>query len=754
MIGAWIVLIAVVIAFSSAIGGADNGFAGGAGLTVSPDSIKGDELIDEHFGTDERASDTIVIHSESLTVDDLAFQETVNQLTANLAGWQADFAAYPNYYYMKAAGMPEAEQMVSESRHSMIIPITFNEESDEYESRGKDFLDSVTGAGNDAVQVYGVGEISGDETFNTIVEEDLSKDMSVGMPVAAVVLLVVFGALIAAALPLLLAFITIGVATAALVLLSNAMTVDSNANTLVIMIGLAVGVDYALFFLERFREERRHGALKIDAIERAGATAGKAVIFSGLTVILAMMGLFLLPMDLFHGMAVGAVMVVVIAVASAVTLLPAMLRLLGDWTNFPRIGLMRKLKRQDATRVSEFKEEHRGQGLWGRLANRVMRRPGTAFLVSLVVLVLAALPVFTMELGTQTSESLPESQFRDGALILAEDFFAGVNEPLQIVVAGDATSESITSKVNNIVTSLGTDDSFGPATVTVSPDNQLTMIEFATHDDPYASSTGKAIDRLRENLIPTATGGSNLEIYVTGDPAISFDSDQALVERLPYVFAFVLGLSFLLLLVAFRSIVVPIASILLNMLSVGAAYGLTVAVFQHGWGNDLFGVMHTPVITSWIPVFLFCILFGLSMDYHVFLLSRIREHMDHSNDNEESIVVGLQSTGRIITGAALIMVAVFGSFTLGRVAEIQQLGFGLGVAVLIDATIIRTILVPATMKLLGNSNWYWPRVLAWVPNLRIEGNLTPIHLERRAPHNDVPPRTAPIAQPSMSAGGE
>jgi RND superfamily putative drug exporter len=280
------------------------------------------------------------------------------------------------------------------------------------------------------------------------------------------------------------------------------------------------------------------------------------------------------------------------------------------------------------------------------------------------------------------------------------------------------------------------------------------MIEFATHDDPYASSTGKAIDRLRSDIVPVATGGSNLAVYVTGEPAISYDSDKALIERLPYVFAFVLGLSFLLLLVAFRSIVVPIASIFLNMLSVGAAYGLTVAVFQHGWGNDVFGVMHTPVITSWIPVFLFCILFGLSMDYHVFLLSRIREHMDHSNDNEESIVVGLQSTGRIITGAALIMVAVFGSFTLGRVAEIQQLGFGLGVAVLIDATIIRTILVPATMKLLGNSNWYWPRILAWVPNLRIEGNLTPIHLERRAPHNDVPHRTTPLTQPSMSAGGE
>ncbi|MEJ7839585.1 MAG: MMPL family transporter, partial [Thermomicrobiales bacterium] len=301
--------------------------------------------------------------------------------------------------------------------------------------------------------------------------------------------------------------------------------------------------------------------------------------------------------------------------------------------------------------------------------------------------------------------------------------------------------------VSGLVAGIEADGAFGP-------DNALTVIEFATADDPYASSTGTAIERLRTSVIPEVTNGSNLTVLVTGDPALAFDSDQALIERLPYVFAFVLGLSFILLLVAFRSIVVPIASILMNLLSVGAAYGLTVAVFQHGWGNDVLGVMHTPVITSWIPVFLFCILFGLSMDYHVFLLSRIREHMDHSNNNEESIVVGLQSTGRIITGAALIMVAVFGSFTLGRVAEIQQLGFGLGVAVLIDATLIRTILVPATMKLLGSSNWYWPRILAWVPKVQIEGNLAPVKLQRQEADAGTLPRETQTIRPSMAAGGE
>ena len=754
-IGAWIVFIALVLTLSNLIGGTDNGFAGDSGLTIQPDSIKGDKLIVDHFGEDDRASELVVVHSDSITVDDPEFRDTVTNVIGNLSGWEADFASITNYYDLAANGVPEAEGLVSEDRQSLLIPITLNEEADAYSDRGKDFLDQIEAASTDSVQTYAVGDVSGNETFNTIVEEDLSKDMTVGLPVAAVVLLVVFGALIAAALPLILALITITTATAALVLLSNVLTVDSNANTLVIMIGLAVGVDYVLFYLERFREERRHGAPKLDAIERAGATAGKAVVFSGLTVIIAMFGLFFLPMDLFRGMAVGAASVVVIAVASAVTLLPAILRLLGDWTNFPRIGTMRKLHRQDGSRIAEFAEERRGQGVWGHLANQVMKRPGFAFVLTAGILAVAALPVLTMDLGTQTSESLPASNFREGALILGEDFAAGQDNPLQIVIAGDATSDTTKTAVDALVTELANEGLFAPAQVEISQDNQLTVVNVSTIADPYSSTTEDTIDHLRNSVVPSIFGDTSDQVYVAGDPAIIYDADTALVERLPYVFAFVLGMSFLLLLLAFRSIVIPFVSIFLNLLSVGAAYGLTVAVFQHGWGNELFGVMHTPVITSWIPVFLFCILFGLSMDYHVFLLSRIREHMDHSNDNEESIVSGLQSTGRIITGAALIMVAVFGAFTLGRVAEIQQLGFGLGVAILLDATLIRTILVPATMKLLGRANWYMPRLLNWLPNVKVEGNLAPIHLRRKDAHDIVSPDQLPgSAQPWPVSGGE
>jgi RND superfamily putative drug exporter len=754
MIGAWILVIVTVIGLSSIFDPGEPSFTGDAGLTVTTEWEQGQDLIDAHFGKDNRASEVIVLTSESATVDDQVFKDTVNQVMTNLGSWQADFASIANYYDLAASGAPEADALVSETRHSMIIPITLNGTSDDYSDRGADYLHQVESASNDTVKTYAVGSVSGDETFNTILEEDLSKDMSVGMPAAGVVLLVVFGALIAAMLPLLLAFVTIGIASAFLLLLGNFMNVDSNANTLVIMIGLAVGVDYALFFLERFREERRHGAVKLDAIERAGATAGKAVIFSGLTVILAMMGLFFLPMDMFHSMAIGCASAVVIAVAASVTLLPAMLRLLGDWTNFPRFGMMRKLKRQDQTGVAQFREEQRGQGLWGRLANNVMRKPGLAFLISVAVLVLFAAPVLTMDLGTQTADTLPESRFRDGSLILADEFSAGVNDPLEIVIQGDAQSEQVKSFVQAFVAELRNEGAFGPASVSISPDNQLTVVEVATLADPNSEETVETIRHLRNTVVPDVFGDQAENVYVAGAPASNVDFDQALIDRLPIVFGFVLGLSFLLLLVAFRSVVVPLTAILLNLLSVGAAYGLTVAVFQHGWGADLIGVTHTPVITSWIPVFLFCILFGLSMDYHVFLLSRIREHWDLSKNNEESIVVGLQSTGRIITGAALIMVSVFASFTLGRVAELQQFGFGLGVAVLIDATLIRTILVPAMMKLLGRANWYMPRGLGWLPNFQIEGDLAPIHLERHAPQHDAPARGRSMPQPSMSAGGE
>nr|MBA2468352.1 MMPL family transporter [Chloroflexia bacterium] len=497
-------------------------------------------------------------------------------------------------------------------------------------------------------------------------------------------------------------------------------------------------------------EERRHGALKMDAIERAGGSAGKAVLFSGATVILALCGLLLLPINFFQGMGLSAALVVVVAVAAALTLLPAMVRLIGDWANLPRLGMIRKLRRQDRNGYREF-EAKIGTGVWGHLASAVMRRPVAWFVASLAILLACAAPVLTMSIGTQESSTLPDTPYTRGFEVLAADFSAGLESPVQIVIEGDANSAGIQEDVASLVAQLEADDRFGEVSFELSPDNRLTVVEAITNADPFSRDAEALVAELRDDVVPEVFGDGASRVYLTGATADTIDFDAALIESLPLVFAFVLGLSFLLLLVAFRSILVPFTSILMNMLSVAAAYGAVVAVFQHGFLADAFGFTQVDTITNWLPVMLFCILFGLSMDYHVFLLSRVREHFDRTGDNEEAVRVGLQQTGRLITGAALIMVAVFGSFAGGRLVEMQQMGFGLAFAVLIDATLIRTILVPATLKLCGNANWYLPRFLRWLPDLRVEGELAPVRLPKK-PATWEPGPGAPA--PGSATAGE
>ena len=393
-------------------------------------------------------------------------------------------------------------------------------------------------------------------------------------------------------------------------------------------------------------------------------------------------------------------------------------------------------------------EDRSGTGPWGRLANVVMRRPVASLLISVAILVTCALPIFTMQLGEASYESLPDTDIKRGYTILARDFDAGLDSPIIVVVDAPAADPSTTASVASLVATLEGDERFGAVTTTVSPDGQLTRIDAVTHGDPFTKASEALVAQLRDETVPGAFDRGAGNVYVTGESAFSVDFNTVLADNLPTVFAFVLGLSFLLLLVAFRSIVVPIKAIILNMLSVGAAYGMVVAVFQHGWGADLFGFTQVESITNWLPVMLFCILFGLSMDYHVFLLSRIRERYDHTHDNDEAVAFGLQSTGRIITGAALIMVAIFGTFAAGRLTDIEQMGFGLGFAVLIDATLIRTVLLPASMKLLGNRNWYLPRWLGWLPDLRVEGDLAPVRLRAR----DVAPQPTEAKMPARDPG--
>jgi putative drug exporter of the RND superfamily len=746
----WIVIAVVV----TVLGGLVDAKQYTDDFSSTPDSQVGANLIEDHFGEEEHVEETIIFRSEAFTVDDPEFRRVVDGTLANLEGWQGDLAAVVNYY--DAPDSPEAQQMVGAEGHSLMLHLVFNEDWGAYEgARSEDFRDSIKYSRVDGFEVYSVGDLSSDE-LGDIAEEDMSKDISIGMPVAAVVLVVVFGALIAAGIPLLLGAITIMAGMGLAQLIGGVVYIDDTATSVMTMIGLAVGIDYALFYLERFREERRHGASKIEAIERSGATAGKAVLFSGGTVILALLGLLFMPITIFQGMGVGTALTVVVAVAAALTLLPAVVRLIGDWINFPRLGIMRKLRKQDQTGYAHFEDAQRGRGLWGHVANVVMRRPLLSIALAGGFMLLCAIPVLTMELGQSGTESLPDSDFKRGLQLISQDFYAGVDSPVQIVIEGDANSEETQAMVTQLTGALAENDQFGNASTTVSPDGQITLVEAPTVADPYSQDGEQAVRDLRSDIVPTVFGDTADHVFVTGDTAANLDFNTVLSDNLPNVFAFVLGLSFVLLLLAFRSIVVPFMSIVLNLLSVGAAYGIVVAVFQHGWFADMLGLTQVDVIANWLPVMLFCILFGLSMDYHVFLLSRIREHWDHTGDNEASVAAGVQSTGRIITGAALIMVAVFSAFATGRLAEMQQMGLGLGIAVLLDATLIRTILVPATMRVLGNANWYMPRVLNWLPNMNVEGNLTPIHLPRMAggDHRPSAPRTERLGAGEFAPQGD
>ncbi|HEY7031986.1 MAG TPA: MMPL family transporter [Thermomicrobiales bacterium] len=722
----WLLVIALGVILAS---GLDGNLANGDDFTNNPDSQRADHLIDQRMG-DDPATETVVVHSATLTVDDAAFRSVVEQTTTDLAAMTEVVASADNYYRAQASGNPDAVHLVSADKHSSIIPVVLATADDSY---GESFVATAQGHAGNGIEVYAVGDLSSDYAYNHVADEDLAKAEKVGLPAALIVLIVVFGALIAAGLPVLLGIVTIIVATGLTAVAAHKIAITEEATVMIGMIGLAVGIDYALFVIERYREERRHGVGKHEAVGIAGGTAGKAVLFSGGTVVLALMGMFLIPVVPFHSLAAGAILAVLVAVFATQTLVPALVGLLGDKIDWPRRrGGRRKAEGGEGRKKAEEGGEivypqssvispPSFSGFWGRITRVVMGRPVAALVVALVILIGLALPVFALQTGQPGIETLPPSDVKSGFLILEKDFYAGSVAPVEIAVDGRSDDPWVTTGVANLVAALKQDPLYGPATIETAPNGDLTVVSVPLGVDPDSQRAYDAIADLRANTIPTAFGSSASHVFVTGDSAGTADFNTALSESSPKVFAFVLGLSFLLLLLAFRSIVVPAKAIVMNLLSVGAAYGVLVLVFQKGVGADFLGMQRTESIAAWVPIFLFCVLFGLSMDYHVFLLSRVREHFDRTGRNEEAVAVGLQATGKIITGAALIMVAVFGAFASGRLVEIQQMGLGLAVAVFLDATVVRSILVPAAMRLLGDRNWYLPRLLRWLPDLRIDG---------------------------------
>jgi putative drug exporter of the RND superfamily len=530
----------------------------------------------------------------------------------------------------------------------------------------------------------------------------------IGLLIAIVVLLLAFGSVIAMLLPIGMALFALAVGETLIAILAATTNVPTSASALAAMIGLGVGIDYSLFIVTRFREARRGGVSVIDAAVQASATAGSAVLFAGTSVVIAISGLLISGIWAVGLLGLSAAIVVAISVVSALTLLPALLGLLGG--------------RIDGLRIPFVGRQRADGGLSTRWAHGVTRHAIAAALVGTVALVALAAPVLDMRLGQNDQGSQPpDTTQRQAYDLLAEGFGPGFNGPLLVVatVPDAAARQDLEDLRGEVAATPGVAAVSEPA---FNPAGDVAVFNAMPATAPQDAETADVVHHLRDVVVPAATEGSDLDVLVGGNTAGFIDLDRQMSARLPLLIGSIVALAFVLLMVAFRSILVPLKAALMNLLSVGAAYGVIVAVFQWGWGKDLVGLSETVPIVSWVPMFLFAILFGLSMDYEVFLLSRIREEYVRTGDPRDSVARGLAATARVITAAALIMIAVFLTFVAYPEPVTKMVGLGLAVAVLVDATVVRMLLVPSLMVLMGRANWWLPRWLdRLLPRVHIEG---------------------------------
>jgi RND superfamily putative drug exporter len=677
-------------------------------MTNDPESYRGYDLIEEHFPFDpnEVVNEVVIVRSASFTVEEAAFRQHVEELARALEGTGHVSAARTVYG-------TDDRSLVSPDGRATLVTVALGPGGDE----GIEELVSVVDAGErDGFETAITGEFTADEDYQRLSEEDLQKgELQFGLPAALVVLLLVFGSVVAGLVPVLTALVAIVVALALTALVGQAFDLSVFVVNMLTGMGLALGIDYALFIVSRYREERNRGRAELEAITLTGATASRAVLFSGTAFVLAMIGMLLVPDTILRSLALGAILVGVVSVVAAMTLLPAILGLLGDRVNALRIPwLGRRVERSAGTEGRT----------WSRVVRAVMRTPLVSAAVSVAVLVALAVPVLEFETGFPGIRSLPDRfPSKQGFLALEESFGVGTVDDVQVVVEGDVRSAELEGALDRVAAAVRADGAFQNVQIDVAEDGRAAVVEALVVGDSRDARALAAVETLREQTVPVALGSLDAVALVTGETAETIDYRELTSRWLPIVFAFVLGLSFVLLAVAFRSVVMPAVAIVLNLLSVSAAYGLLLLVFVEGIGNDLLGFSQVEVIAAWLPLFLFSVLFGLSMDYTVFLLSRIRELHARGETARDAVAHAVGSTARIITGAALIIIMVFVGFATGDQVEFQQMGFGVAVSLLIDATLIRLVLLPAVLALLGERAWYLPSWLEWLPHVEIEGHV-------------------------------
>ncbi|MEA2169668.1 MAG: putative drug exporter of the superfamily [Solirubrobacteraceae bacterium] len=702
-------------------------------LTNNPDSTKAQNLIDTRLPQQNNVDELIVVRSERAVVSDPAFASRVRALTKEIR--QSDAVQGISSYLD-----PGNEILVSADKHATALPVVL---AHPQEDRIVDVIAIVKQAnGKAGFATHITGGYTLDRDFTELSASDLSKgELQFGLPAALIVLLLVVGTLFGVMIPMLMAILSIVVALAVTAVVGQAFPLNLFVLNMVVAMGLALGIDYSLFIVSRLREERHRGKKTREAILAVASTATRAVLFSGTAFVLAMIAMLLVPDTTLRSLGLGAVIVGLVSVLVALTFHPALLMVLGDRVDRWRLPWL-------GQRIADSSGEE--GPLWRRAVLAVMRRPAISLVATTAVLLALAFPVLDLRMGDGGTSALPNSTVaKQGLLALERDFPTGAIDPVAIVIDGSAKDSGTQAGLTRLRAELSADRDFAAAALTVDNGSDIAVAFLPLSVEPTSERASAAIDRLREEYVPAAFGATADRVFVGGAPAEARDSFAVNTSWLPIVIVFVLALSFVLLLVAFRSITIPLTAIAVNLLSVGAAYGILVLVFQKGVGSDLLGFTQVERIDAWVPIFLFCVLFGLSMDYQVFLLSRIHERWSKTRDTPGAIVYGVASTARLITGAAAIIVVVFTGFATGQLVAFQEMGFGIAIALALDATLVRLLLIPAAMRLLGERNWYLPRWLAWLPDLQVEG---PPAKARIKPRKDDSPKLPPVPPGALPAG--
>jgi putative drug exporter of the RND superfamily len=692
VVSGWVLLVvAVSVMAGAAAGEFDNEF----GLPGSESQEAFNLLEDSGFGDRAGATIQLVVESDA-GIDDPAVRRGFQSLLDQIGSGVADAQVVSPY-------QPGGQRQIAEGGRIGYAEVNLAHRSyDEFRRAGNEIKEAaarfdVAGA---HLEVGGAADVLAEQEFGS---------EAFGMLAAAVILLIAFGSLLAMGLPLLTAAFGIGCGTAVVQLLANVVTMPTFTLQLVLMLGIGVGIDYALFIVTRYRQALHDGLGPEQAVVQAIDTAGRAVLFAGGTVVISVLGLFVIGTDLTSALAIASGTGVLLTMLASVTLLPAVLGFVGH--NIDKLGL------------PHSKRARTGGGLWYRWSRVVQRRPLPALVASLAVLVALAVPLFTIRLGFADNGNRQEGDsIRQSYDLLAEGFGPGFNGPL-LLAAELPNGPADLSVLQRLGARLG--DTAGVDSVTPPIPNQAgnaAILQVFPTTSPQDEATTDLVHHIRQDVVPQALRGTGIDVHVGGFTAAAVDFADFSADRLPVFIGAVLVLSFLLLMATFRSVLVPLKAVVMNLLSIGAAYGVIVAVFQWGWGAGLLGVGEPGPVESWAPMMLFAIVFGLSMDYEVFLLSRMKEEYDRTGDNASAVADGLASTARVITAAAAIMFFVFAGFVLSIERALQLFGLGLAVAVLVDATVVRLVLVPATMELLGDRNWWLPRWLDRVlPRVHIEG---------------------------------